>query len=164
MWSAGRNQHMQVRHGECCSMSRRAKSSFSPWLRPASYLRRAENVCLPWHGGTPHGEPARTCFHGLTGATWHVSCAAPASATAARLSSPARPSRLPPAHVWRVNHRPRIAQQATSKIARPTGYSSATYRSSGGSPFAASPGPAHTSGSMFQRHGFTARLSSNQIG
>ena len=31
MWFAGRDQHMQVRHRECCSMSRKAKSSFSAW-------------------------------------------------------------------------------------------------------------------------------------
>jgi hypothetical protein len=32
MWFAGRDQHMQVHHRECCSMSRKAKSSFSGWL------------------------------------------------------------------------------------------------------------------------------------
>jgi hypothetical protein len=37
-------------------------------------------------------------WHGLIGATGHESCAAPATATAARLPSPSRPSRLPPAH------------------------------------------------------------------
>jgi hypothetical protein len=32
MWFAGRDQHVQVHRRECCSMSRKAKSSFSAWL------------------------------------------------------------------------------------------------------------------------------------
>jgi len=38
MWSAGRDQHMKVRHRECCSMSSTAKSSFSSWLLPPDQL------------------------------------------------------------------------------------------------------------------------------
>ena len=47
MWFAGRDQHMQVHHRESCSMSRKAKSSFSAWLLlpdPVTHVRRAEGV------------------------------------------------------------------------------------------------------------------------
>jgi hypothetical protein len=81
---------------------------------------------------TPHGEPARTCFHGLNGATGHVSYRVRHQSPRLQHDSPRPPG--PPdcpqrkaldalldmaASVWRAPHRPSIAQQATSKIARP---------------------------------------------
>ena len=47
MWFAGRDQHVQVHRRECCSMSRKAKSSFSAWLLlpdPVTHVRRAKGV------------------------------------------------------------------------------------------------------------------------
>ena len=96
-------------------MSRRAKISSS--LPRQNSARRARTHMLPW---THRRHWSRI-----------VSRAASVFATTARLPSPARPSRLPPAHrtralldvaesVWRAPHRPRTAQQATSKIAQPS--------------------------------------------
>ena len=41
MWFAGRDQHMQLHHRECCSMSRKAKSSFSAWFLLPDHLIRS---------------------------------------------------------------------------------------------------------------------------
>ena len=41
MWFAGRDQHVQVHRRECCSMSRKAKSSFSAWFLLPDHLIRS---------------------------------------------------------------------------------------------------------------------------
>ncbi len=50
MCFAGRDQHMQVHHRECFSMSREAKSSFSAWQRTFSaWQRTIFTMRAPYH-------------------------------------------------------------------------------------------------------------------
>jgi hypothetical protein len=64
MFFAGRDQHMQVHHRECCSMTRETKSSFSAWQRTI-FTMRAPYYCQRTLPATlNHIEPRpRSCRH-----------------------------------------------------------------------------------------------------
>ena len=76
--------HMKVRHRECCSISRKAKSSFSSLL------------CC--------------CCSLILSLTFDELCGSDQDGQRTALDAPG---------LWRAPHRSRIAQQATTKLARP---------------------------------------------